>query len=198
MIHPTAEVDPRAQISANAKIWHYCQIRQDARIGNECILGKGVYVDFGVQIGNQCKLQNGVKVYHGATLEDGVFMGPQSCILNDKNPRAITPDGALKSDADWEVGLVLIRRGASIGAGALILPNVTVGEFALVGSGAVVTRNVPNRGLVVGNPARLIGYVCDCGRRLTERVMDGKRELICAHDSWIFEFDANENLVRQA
>ena len=165
-IHPTAEVADSAHIGEGTQIWHQSQVREGARIGQNCILGKGVYVDFDVRIGDRCKLQNGVFVYHGARLEDGVFVGPGAILTNDRFPRAINPDGSLKTDADWEVGRTHVRRGASLGAGSLILPGVTIGEFALVGAGAVVTRDVPDHGLVVGNPARLIGYVCRCGRRL--------------------------------
>ncbi|MBI5302375.1 MAG: N-acetyltransferase [Chloroflexi bacterium] len=196
MIHPTALVEANVEIGAGTKVWHNVHIRQGARVGKECILGKDVYVDAGVQIGDRCKLQNGVKVYHGATVEEGVFLGPQACVLNDKNPRAITPDGALKTDADWQVSPVLIRRGASIGGGALILPNVTVGEFALVAAGAVVTRNVPDYALVLGNPARLVGYVCACGRRVEERVENGATIWECAHDHLRYTRAENGNLVR--
>lgn len=165
-IHPTAEVSAEAIIGEGTRIWHQAQIRQGARIGNECILGKGVYIDFEVVIGHRCKLQNGVYVYHGATVEEGVFLGPGVMVLNDKNPRAITPAGALKSDADWEVSPTHIGYGAGIGGGAIILPGVTIGKWAIIGSGAVVTRNIPDYGLAYGNPARLAGFVCPCGQRL--------------------------------
>jgi acetyltransferase-like isoleucine patch superfamily enzyme len=125
-----------------------------------------VYIDFNVTIGDRVKIQNYALIYHGVTIEDGVFVGPYACLTNDKLPRAITPDGELKTDADWEVGTILVKVGASIGAGAIILPSVTIGQFALVGAGAVVTHNVPDYGLVFGNPARLMGYVCPCGNRL--------------------------------
>jgi len=148
------------------RIWHQAQVREGVSIGHECIIGKGAYVDFDVVIGNRCKLQNSVFVYHGATLEDGVFLGPGAMILNDKNPRAITPDGNLKSDADWEVSQSRIGQGAGIGGRAVILPGVNVGKWAIAGAGAVVTRDVPNYGLVYGNPARLAGFVCPCGQRL--------------------------------
>ncbi len=196
MIHATALVEDHVEIGEGTKVWHYAHVRQGARIGKQCILGKDVFVDLGVQIGDCCKLQNGVKVYHGATVEDGVFLGPQACVLNDKNPRAINPDGTLKTDADWQVGKVLIRRGAAIGGGALILPNVTVGEFALVGSGAVVTRDVPDYGLVQGNPARLVGYVCACGRRLKERQENNSVVWMCSFDQMRYVKESNGNLVR--
>jgi len=165
-VHPTADVSPEAQIGQGTKIWHQAQIREGARIGEQCIIGKGAYIDLNVVIGNRCKVQNGVFVYHGAVVEDGVFLGPQVCLANDKAPRAITPEGSLKGDADWEVGCTVIGYGASIGAGAIILPGVTVGEFAMVGAGAVVTKDIVAHGLVVGNPARLVGYACVCGHRL--------------------------------
>jgi UDP-3-O-[3-hydroxymyristoyl] glucosamine N-acyltransferase len=165
-VHPTADVSPRAVIGPGTRIWHQVQVREGARLGANCIVGKGAYVDFDVTIGDNVKVQNGVYVYHGVTVEDGVFLGPGVILTNDKLPRAINPDGTLKTDADWEVSPTVIRRGASIGAGAVILPGVTVGESAMVGAGAVVTRDVPAHGLVYGNPARLHGYVCRCGRPL--------------------------------
>ncbi len=198
MIHPTAEISPHAHVHPEARVWHYVQVREGARIGRNCVLGKGVYVDYGVQIGDNCKLQNGVKVYHGATIEDGVFLGPQACVLNDKNPRAINLDGELAADEDWQVGSVLIKHGASVGAGALILPNVTLGEFAMIGAGAVVTSNVAAYTLVVGNPARCVGYVCQCGRRLVENATAGERIWICPADHLHYALDANQELQRQA
>lgn len=196
MIHPTALVEDDVEIGEGTKVWHYVHIRRGARIGKQCILGKDVFVDLGVHIGDCCKLQNGVKVYHGATVEDGVFLGPQACILNDKNPRAINPNGVLKTDADWQVGRVRIRRGAAIGGGALILPNVTVGEFALVGAGAVVTRDVPDFALVLGNPARLVGYVCACGRRLGERTENDQTIWVCPFDQMRYRKGSDGNLMR--
>lgn len=165
-IHPTAEVSPLASIGDDTQIWHQAQVREGASVGRQCIIGKGVYVDVGVRIGDRCKLQNGAFIYHGATLEDGVFVGPGAILTNDRLPRAINPDGTLKRDADWEVGTILVRRGASLGAGCIVLPNLVIGEFAMVAAGAVVTHNVPDHGLVVGVPARLVGFVCRCGRRL--------------------------------
>jgi acetyltransferase-like isoleucine patch superfamily enzyme len=169
MIHPTAEVSPSAAIGRGTRIWHQAQVREHAQIGQNCIVGKGVYIDFGVVIGDNVKLQNGAFVYHGVTIEDGVFVGPRVCFTNDRLPRAITPAGALKTDADWEVGHTIVRYGASIGAGAIVLPDIAIGRFAMIGAGAVVTHNVPDQGLVLGNPARLVGFACHCGRRLRER-----------------------------
>lgn len=165
-VHATAEVSPEASIGPGTHIWHQAQVRERACIGANCIIGKGAYVDFDVSIGSNVKIQNGVFVYHGVTIEDGVFLGPGVYLTNDKLPRAINPDGSLKSDADWQVSPTLIKAGASLGAGAVVLPGVTIGCFAMVGSGAVVTRDVPDHGLVYGNPARLHGHVCHCGQAL--------------------------------
>ncbi len=165
-IHPTADVSPQATVGPGSRIWHQAQVRERARIGQNCIIGKGAYIDFDVVIGDNVKIQNGVHVYHGVTVEDGVFLGPGVILTNDKLPRAVNPDGSLKSDADWAVSPILIRRGAAVGAGAVVLPGVTVGEWALVGAGAVVTRDVPDHGLAYGNPARLHGYACRCGHTL--------------------------------
>jgi len=173
-IHPTAEVSSAAKIGEGTRIWHQAQVRERATIGRNCIVGKGVYVDFDVVIGDNVKIQNGAQIYHGATLEDGVFVGPLACLTNDRFPRAITPDGRLKAADDWEVGPIVVRYGASIGAGAIVLPGVTIGRFAMVAAGAVVTASVPDHGLVMGTPARLAGYVCACGRRLVE-VAGGRR-----------------------
>ena len=165
-IHPSADVSPQAQIAGGAQIWHQAQVREGASIGRNCIIGKGVYVDFGVHIGDNCKLQNGAFVYHGATLEDGVFVGPGAILTNDRLPRAINPDGSLKGNDDWQVGPIHVGYGASIGAGCIVLPGVSIGRFAMIAAGAIVTRDVPDHGLAVGAPARLAGYVCSCGARL--------------------------------
>jgi UDP-2-acetamido-3-amino-2,3-dideoxy-glucuronate N-acetyltransferase len=167
-IHPTAMVHPTAVIGPGSRVWHAAHIREEAHIGAECVIGQNVYIDYGVAVGDRVKIQNNASVYHGVTLEDGVFIGPHVCFCNDVVPRAITPEGALKSQDDWTVGPVIVRSGASIGAGAVILPNVIVGAFAMVGAGAVVTRSVPDHALVYGNPARQQGYVCRCGHRLVD------------------------------
>src|SRR5437588_11722643 len=113
-IHPTAEVSPRAKLGSGSKVWHQAQVREDAVLGRNCILGKGVYIDFGVQIGDNVKIQNQASVYHGVTLENGVFVGPHVIFTNDKLPRAINPDGSLKSDDDWDLGRILVKEGASL------------------------------------------------------------------------------------
>ena len=162
----TAIVEPGASVGDGTSIWHHAQVRAGAAIGRNCVIGKGAFVDADVRIGDNVKVQNHALLYHGATIEDGVFIGPGVVLTNDKVPRAINPDGTLKSADDWEVGRILLRCGASIGAAATIVTGVTVGRFAMVAAGAVVTRDVPDRGLVIGVPARQVGWVCDCGCRL--------------------------------
>ena len=168
MVVETADVSPQASIGSGTRIWDYVQVREGACIGQNCIIGKGTYIGVDVRIGNNVKIQNACHVFKGATLEDGVFLGPGVILANDKHPRAINPDGTLKAAVDWVVGSIHIGRGASVGAGAVILPDVTVGRFAMIGANSTVTSNVPDHGLMYGTPARLEGFVCFCGERLVE------------------------------
>jgi acetyltransferase-like isoleucine patch superfamily enzyme len=167
-VHPTADVSAEASIGAGTSIWNQAQVRERARIGAECVIGKNVYVDFDVVIGDRVKVQNNASLYHGVTIEDGVFIGPHVCLTNDRLPRAINRDGSAKTDADWQVGPIRIRTGAALGAGSVVVPGVTVGRWALVGAGSVVTADVADYALVVGNPARRIGSACPCGEPLRD------------------------------
>jgi len=159
-IHKTAEVSDKAQIGKGTKIWNLAQVRENASIGENCILSKNVYVDFDVKIGNGVKLQNNVNVYHGVELEDDVFIGPSATFTNDMYPRAFI--------SDFEVSKTTVKKGASIGANATIVCGKVIGRYAMVGSGSVITKDVKDFNLVVGNPGRVIGYVCKCGCRLDE------------------------------
>lgn len=173
-IHPTADVSPDAVIGDGTSIWNQAQVRERARIGARCIIGKNVYVDADVVIGDDTKVQNNVSLFHGVTVEDGVFIGPHVCFTNDRLPRAINRDGSLKTDDDWEVAPTLVRRGAALGANSTILPGITIGRWAMVGSGSVVTHDVADHELVVGNPARRLGSACACGQPLRD-AGDGRR-----------------------
>jgi len=186
-IHPSADVSPEAQLGPGTRVWHQAHIREGAVIGASCIIGKDVYVDVGVRIGNNVKVQNSALLYHGAEIEDGVLIGPQACLTNDRHPRAITPEGRLKDSGDWVAGRIIVRHGASVGAGAIILTDVTIGVWALVGAGAVVTHDVPDYGLVIGSPARLAGYMCPCGQRLRGHPSGSHTCLICPHCGWTYE-----------
>jgi len=162
-IHPSAEVSPNTLIGKGTKIWMWCQVREKSEIGDNVTLSKSVYIDAHVKIGSNVKIQNNVSVYQGVTISDGVFIGPHVCFTNDLRPRGINKDGTLKSGADWAIVPTLIEYGAALGANSTIVCGIKVGKWAMVGSGSVVTRDVPDYGIVVGNPARFIGYVCPCG-----------------------------------
>ncbi len=147
-VHPTAEVAADAAVGTGTKIWHQCQIMPRARVGEHCILGKSVYVDTGVQIGNRVKIQNGISVYKGVVVEDDVLLGPHMVFTNDLYPRAF--------NNSYEILTTLVKQGASVGANATIVCGVTIGSYSMVGAGAVVTSDVPDYALVIGNPARVI------------------------------------------
>lgn len=194
-IHATADVSDKAMIGDGTSIWHHCQVREGAVLGKNCILGKGVYIDAGVILGNNVKIQNYVSVYHGVTVEDGVFIGPHVCFTNDMRPRAINPDGSLKAADDWELSYTLIKRGAALGANSTVRCGVTIGEWAMVGSGSVVTRDIPAYGLAVGNPARLHGYVCPCGTKL-EQKQESQEGIVLSCQKCGFEIHLEQNVQK--
>jgi UDP-2-acetamido-3-amino-2,3-dideoxy-glucuronate N-acetyltransferase len=165
-VHPTAEVSSDAQLGEGTKIWNHAQVRPAARVGANCVIGKGTYIDAHVVLGDNCKVQNYVSIFDGVTLEDGVFVGPHVCFTNDMQPRAINRDGTVKAATDWVLTATVVKRGAALGANSTIRCGITIGEWAMVGSGSVVTKDVPDHALVVGNPARIIGWVCACGTKL--------------------------------
>ena len=163
MIEPSADVAPSAQVASSARVWHLAQVREDALIGEETIVGRGAYIGEGVVVGPRCKIQNYALVYEPASLAEGVFVGPAAVFTNDHCPRAINADGTLKSASDWEAVGVTVERGAAIGARAVCVAPVRIGAWASVGAGAVVTRDVAPYALVVGVPARRIGWVGEAG-----------------------------------
>jgi UDP-2-acetamido-3-amino-2,3-dideoxy-glucuronate N-acetyltransferase len=163
-IHPTATVESPQDLGPGCRVWHYAHIRLGAVVGPECIVGKGAYVDAGVVIGARAKLQNGCSVYRGSQLANGVFIGPGAVLTNDRYPRAIGPDGALKTDDDWQVEEIVVGEGASVGAMAVVVAGLRLGAWSMLGAGSVATRDIPMHGLAYGNPARLAGFICKCGR----------------------------------
>ncbi len=194
-IHPTAVVSDRAVIGEGTKIWMSVQIREDVRIGKNCIIGRNVYIEDGVTLGDNCKVQNNALLYHRATLEDGVFIGPGVILTNDKIPRAINPDGSLKSADDWRAGEIHIGRGASVGAGSTVLTDLTIGAWAMIAAGSVVTHNVPPHALVAGIPARHVAYVCKCGTRLTVQGHNGDCIWLCPQENTQYQMSAEGTLI---
>lgn len=160
MVHPSALVEDGVHLGKGSKIWVNVQLRKGAHIGESCNIGKDCFVDEGVHIGDGCKIQNGVSIYRGVTLSKDVFVGPNACFSNDRVPRAF--------NFEWKITETYVAKGASIGANATIVCGVELGEYCMVGAGAVVTKDVPAYGLVVGNPARLIAYVDRDGNRVRD------------------------------
>lgn len=171
-IQPSADVSADAEVGDETVVWHLAQIREGAVVGRSCIIGRGAYVGPGVRIGDRCKLQNHALVYEPAILEDGVFVGPAAVFTNDLHPRAVTPDGALKSGDDWDAVGVVCREGASIGARAVCVAPVEIGRWALVAAGSVVVSDVPDFALVAGVPARRLRWVGRAGVPLEQEGAD--------------------------
>lgn len=158
-IHPTAEVHESVYLEDSVKVWQMSHLRENASIGSSSNIGRSVYIGPGVVIGKNCKIQNNSLIYEPAILGDGVFIGPGVILTNDSYPRAVNIDGSLKGESDWVSEGVVVEEGASIGANAVCIAPVTIGRWALVGSGAIITKDVKPYSLMVGNPARQIGWV---------------------------------------
>ena len=161
-VHESSYVDEPSEIGEGTKIWHFSHIMANARIGKKCSIGQNVVISPNVTIGNNVKIQNNVSVYEGVVLEDDVFCGPSMVFTNVTTPRSGTPRN---TSADYAP--TIVKRGASIGANATVVCGHTLGEFAFVGAGSVVTKDVPAYAMVYGNPARIRGYACECGIKLT-------------------------------
>ena len=167
-IAATAEVDPRARLGTGTSVWDGSTVREGTVVGEGCTIGRGVYLGPGVVVGDRVKIQNHALVYEPAVLEDGAFVGPAVVFTNDPHPRAVAPDGRSLTEDDWTAVGVHVREGASIGARAVCVAPVEIGRWALVAAGAVVAADVPAFALVVGVPARRIGWVGRAGVRLEE------------------------------
>ncbi|MCF2661519.1 acyltransferase [Pseudoflavonifractor phocaeensis] len=183
-VHESSYVDEDVEIGEGTKIWHFCHIQKGARIGKRCSLGQNVNISNHVKIGDGCKLQNNVSLYEGVELEDYVFCGPSCVFTNDLTPRSKYPKGS----AGYKK--TLIREGASIGANATIVCGHTVGRWALIGAGAVVADNVPNHAMMLGVPARIAGYVCECGARMNFE----NDQAICAACGRTYQKSPNGNV----
>jgi len=178
-VHPTSVIEEDVSIGPGTKIWLFCHVLKGAHIGADCNIGQNVVIDPDVVIGNKCKLQNNVSVYKGVTLEDGVFCGPSMVFTNVNNPRA----EIRKMD---QVRPTLVKKGATIGANATIVCGNVIGEYAFIGAGSVVTMEVRDYALIVGNPAKQIGWMCQCGERLEQDLICricGKRYSLLENDS---------------
>jgi len=190
-VMPSADVDERAVIGSGTTIWHLAQIRENAIIGQGCNIGRGAYVGPGVSVGNNVKLQNYSLIYEPARLGDGVFVGPAAVLTNDEYPRAVTPDGQLKTGDDWTAVGVTIDEGAAIGARAVCVAPVHIGRWALVAAGAVVVKDVPDFALVVGVPARRVGWVGRSGVPLERK---GEGQFVCPRTGEVYT-EANGRLT---
>lgn len=183
--HPTAVIDEGCNIGAGTKIWHFCHIMPNSSLGMRCILGQNVFVASGVTLGNGVKVQNNVSLYTGIVCEDDVFLGPSAVFTNVINPRSFI-------ERKTEYRDTLVKKGASIGANSTIICGVTIGAFSLIGAGAVVTKSVPDFGLVMGNPARQAGWVSRYGHRLT---FDDQGKAICPESGAIYYLE--QDIVRE-
>lgn len=167
-VSESSQIDSDVSIGRGTRIWDLAQIRENAKIGAECIIGRGVYIGSAVTIGDRCKIQNYSCIYEPAFIEEGVFIGPHVVLTNDNKPRALSATGEIKTSEDWEVVGVRILKGASIGASAVCVAPIQIGRYALIGAGAVVVGDVPDYALMLGVPARQQGWVCEEGHTLEQ------------------------------
>ena len=196
-VHESSYIDENVEIGDGTKIWHFCHILKNTQIGKSCIIGQNCMIGPDVKIGNNCKIQNNVSVYKGVTLEDNVFIGPSAVFTNVLTPRAFI-------ERKHKFKSTFVKKGATIGANATIVCGITIGEYALIGAGAVVTKDVPPYSLVLGNPAKKVGWVCKCGVVLVHRTIKGipvektKEGIVlkCPNCGSIFLYQKEEDLFR--
>lgn len=179
------EIDPRAVVDVSARVWGGAVIREGATIGANTIVGKGAYIDTNVSVGKNCKIQNLAQIYSPAKLSSGVFVGPSVVLTNDKHPRAVTPEGAIKSSSEWDAVGVEVAEGASIGAGSICVAPLTIGKWAMIAAGSVVIKNVADFEIVGGNPARHLGWAGRSGHKL---IQNGRNRFRCPTSGEIYKF----------
>ena len=193
-VHATVDLGTNVTLGENTKVWHYAQVRENAILGEGCVIGRGAYVGTGVSLGKNCKVQNYALVYEPAVLGNGVFIGPAAVLTNDQFPRSVSPNMDLKGGDDWEAVGVTIEDGASIGARAVCVAPVNIGKWATIAAGAVVTKDVPDFALMMGVPARRVGWVGRQGHPLVD-IGQGKFE--CPVDGSIYE-EVNTNFLKES
>jgi UDP-2-acetamido-3-amino-2,3-dideoxy-glucuronate N-acetyltransferase len=194
LIDKTAIVDSQSHVARSANIWSFSQICRGAFIGENATIGSGVYVGVNVIVGENCKIQNHVSIYFPATIEAGVFIGPGVIFTNDKFPRAVTPEFKLKTVGDWVPVETHVKQGASIGAGSVCVAPLTIGRWALIAAGSVVTKDVPDFALMVGIPAKRVGWVGRVGKRLIQDDID-KSLFYCPDTRAKFKLESLDVLV---
>ena len=190
----TADVDETARIGPGTTVWHLAQIRENAAVGSDCVIGRGAYIGVGVRLGDRVKVQNQALIYEPAEVADDVFVGPAVVLTNDRHPRSVTAEGDLKSGGDWEPVGVVVDRGASLGARSVCVAPLRIGAWAMVGAGAVVIRDVPAHAVVVGVPARQVGWVGRSGMRLEA---DGPGRWRCP-DSGLLYTEGADGLIEHS
>lgn len=195
-VHTSADVADTAVVPDTASVWHLAQVREGVELGECVIVGRGAYIGAGVHVGRYSKIQNYALVYEPAWLGEGVFIGPAAVLTNDLRPRSVKPDGSQKSSADWRAVGVTVGDGASVGARAVCVAPVSIGRWAMVAAGAVVTRDVPDFALVVGVPARQVGWVGRAGVQLVS-APDDSGLLRCPETGALYEIEAPDRLVER-
>lgn len=199
-IHPTAMIEDDVELGAGSSVWDHVHIRHHAKLGDECIVGGKSLIAYEVSIGNRVKINSNVYICYGVTIEDGVMISAGTIFTNDRFPRATTPDlkHLRSSDPDEETYSTLVRQGATIGAGCVVGSNLTIGQFAMVGMGSIVTRDIPDFHLSLGSPARSIGAVCRCGHLLEKFSEQSAHDVQCSSCERNFHVDENFNVSELA